>query len=534
MATDYSLSLRDYVAMLKRHTIAISIIIITVSLAALLVAALLPPTYEASGTILLVPQEISSDLVPESVSEYAGQKVAMVKQRVMTRDNLIAIIHKFHLYEKHGKPLPTSQAIDLFRQNISIDPIIDPEAKANNRTIAFRVSFIGLNPNTVSDVDNELVTLFLNENAKVGLARANDATTFLGQQASNLRDQLDKVGKQVADFKMQNSNALPENKDVLMSSYQATESALQETARSYQATQDEITNLEIELTAAKAGDVSNTNTNDNSTASDPAVELARLETEYSKLSAIYNDNHPTMVMLRSKIATLKKTIATSSGTSNMTGNPVTAQIEAKIRAAQSQLSMMAQQEVSLRGRLAAIEHDLLREPQVEQQLSVMQVNYDAIKKKYDDLRGKQSAAQETASLQEENKAERFELIDPPVMPDRPIKPNRIKIALTGILLSVAAAVGFTILLESSQQKVRGTAATTAIMRAPPLVVIPEIRSPAEIAQRKRQLHRSLWAIFITTIIAILIIHLFVIPLDVLMHKLMNYSTVPVKGLYGKV
>jgi polysaccharide chain length determinant protein (PEP-CTERM system associated) len=532
MATDYSLSLRDYVAMLKRHTIAISIIIITVSLAALLVAALLPPTYEASGTILLVPQEISSDLVPESVSEYADQKVAMVRQRVMTRDNLIAIVHKFRLYEEHGKPLPTSQALDFFRQNISIDPIIDPEAKANNRTIAFRVSFIGLNPNIVSDVDNELVTLFLNENAKVGLARANDATTFLGQQASNLRDQLDKVGKQVADFKMQNSNALPENKDVLMSSYQATESALQETARSYQATQDEITNLEIELTAAKAGDVSNTN--DNSAASDPTVELARLETEYSKLSAIYNDNHPTMVMLRSKIATLKKTIASSSGTSNMTDNPVTAQIEAKIRAAQSQLSMMAQQEASLRGRLAAIEHDLLREPQVEQQLSVMQVNYDAIKKKYDDLRGKQSAAQETASLQEENKAERFELIDPPVMPDRPIKPNRIKIALAGILFSVAAAVGLTILLESSQQKVRGTAATTAIMRAPPLVVIPEIRSPAEIAHRKRQLHRGVWAIVITTIIAILIIHLFVIPLDVLIHKLMNYSTVPAKGLYGKV
>ena len=532
MAAIFSPSLQDYMAMLKRHTIVISIIIITVSLAALLVAALLPPTYEASGTILLVPQEISSALVPESVSDYADQKVEMVKQRVMTRDNLIAIIHKFHLYEKHGRPLPTSQAIDLFRQHISIDPIIDPEAKANDRTIAFRVSFIGPYPNIVSDVDNELVTLFLNENAKVGLARANDATTFLGQQASNLQDQLDKVSKQVADFKMQNSNALPENKDVLMSSYQATESALQETARSYQTTQDEITNLEIELTAAKTGDVSNTN--DSSTASDPAVELARLETEYSKLSAMYNENHPTMVMLRSKIATLKKTIATDSGTSNMTGNPITAQIEAKIRAAQSQLSMMAQQEASLRGRLAAIEHDLLREPQVEQQLSAMQVNYDAIKKKYDDLRGKQSAAQETASLQEENKAERFELIDPPVMPDRPIKPNRIKIALAGILLSVAAAVGFTILLESSQQKVRGTAATTAIMRAPPLVVIPEIRSPAEIAHRKRQLHRSLWAIFITTIIAVLVIHLFVIPINVLIHKLMNYSTVPAKGLYGKI
>lgn len=47
-------------------------------------------------------------------------------------------------------------------------------------------------------------------------------------------------------------------------------------------------------------------------------------------------------------------------------------------------------------------------------------------KKYEEIRAKQMSARISENLEQENKAERFALLEPPLMPEKPIKPNRKK------------------------------------------------------------------------------------------------------------
>lgn len=523
MAVDYELSFSDYLAIVRRRFLLIALTVVSVSVLAILVAVLIPPVYQSSGTILIESQEIPTDLVQASVTTYADERIEIIKQRVMTRDNLIKIIDKYHLYEKDRKSLTVSELTDLLRTNIAVD-LLSADVKSNQKskaTIAFKVSFDGRYPDVTNKVTNELVTLFLDENIKARTKRASETTDFLNQEADKLQVELEKTENQVAAYKQQNASALPEHKALQMSSYEGTQIALRETERDYKATQDELSNLDIDLSAAKAGIGSYGGANSSS----PVAELEKLKTEYTKLSGIYKENHPTLRNLRSKIETLEKSGSAPSKTDSKT-QPVmqasdfmTAKVQAKIDSAKSRLASLSQQRAGLQGKLGQLERQIMQSPQVEQGLFSLQRDYESAKKKYEEVRYKQNSAKISESLEQENKAERFALIEPPSLPDKPIKPDRAKIMVMGVLLSFAIAGGLVMVLESMNKRIRGADALTAVMQTPPLAIIPYIHTQHEITRQKVFVKWGLAGAGVFVLLAIVVVNFFVMPLDILMIKL---------------
>ena len=537
MATQVGLTIGDYLGMFRRHVLLATAIIMVGSVASVLVASMVPGIYESSSIIQVVPQDISQNLVPSAFNDYAGQKIERIRQRVLTRDNILEIAQRYHLYGVDHNATATD-VVAAFNRDVSIDLINSKDTARNwqtNPVIAFSVSFRGRNSWVVNKVDNDLATLFLNENARVGIARANEATRFLNQAANDLLAQLDDAGRKVAEFKAQNSASLPENKDVLLSAYQAAESNLREIGQEYQQTQDTISMLQSQLQMAQlapAQSPGDSSVQDTST--DPVVELAVLKAQYAKLQAVYSDKHPTMQQLRVRIAALEKQVQatpTTSGSPTSAVSPLAGSISGRIRHEQANLAQLAQQRLQGEDRLQQLQRQLLAIPQIAQQLDQLQLGYDGLKKKYDDLRQKQASAQLDASLQEENKAEHFELVEQSMLADKPIKPNRIKLLLGGIGGSVLLAVGMIVLLESLGGRVRGVAALVAITGMMPLVVIPEIRSQDDIARRRRVFGFGFVSLAVGLVAALVAIQLLVMPLPTLVAKIKNYSTVPARGTY---
>ena len=58
----------------------------------------LPATYRSTATILIEEPDVPQDLVKSTVSTFANERLQIIQQRVMTSQNLNAIIDRFGLY----------------------------------------------------------------------------------------------------------------------------------------------------------------------------------------------------------------------------------------------------------------------------------------------------------------------------------------------------------------------------------------------------------------------------------------------------
>ncbi|HAJ71280.1 MAG TPA: lipopolysaccharide biosynthesis protein, partial [Methylophilaceae bacterium] len=188
MAAEYELTLNDYLSIFKRRIWQIIIIASIVLIASILLAILLPPIYQSTGTILVESQQIPKDVIQSSITTFADERIDIIKQRVMTRENLYRIMQKYGLYkDRIGKDSIATLVADM-RNNITVEILNTNQANAweKKADISFTVSFSSRDPDITHKVANELVTLFLDENVKSRTEKATETTEFLSQEVETL------------------------------------------------------------------------------------------------------------------------------------------------------------------------------------------------------------------------------------------------------------------------------------------------------------------------------------------------------------
>ena len=261
-----SLDLRQYYAIAKKRFLYFLIPFILVVAGSIAAAMLWPPTYLSEGKILVESQQIPIELVRPTVSAAAKERIQVIQQRVTTRDNLLALVDKYGLYSDRRDRLSRTELLDLARENIKIESMeLDQAGGPRNQTIALKVGFMDRRPDVATKVANELITLFLNEDARNRTNRAMETTRFLAREAQRLEGELAALESKIAEaVKQQRTMATGET-----------------------------------------------------LASQEPSMLARLRAEYAQKSAIYRATHPELRRITAQIEALEKVdqppVAVSSG-----------------------------------------------------------------------------------------------------------------------------------------------------------------------------------------------------------------------------
>jgi len=508
---EYELTLHDYIDILRRRALLMVAVFLLVIITALSFALLLPPVYQSSGTILIESQQISSEFISNSGASFAGERIEVIKQRVMTRENLLRIIRKYNLFSSGVGSRVTSELIDDIRERVDIS-LLNNNLSGRRTTIAFSISFQDRHPAQAYQVTNELVTLFLDENIKSRVERATETTAFLEQEASRLKVDLEKIETLVASYKQEHGDALPEHLSLKVDILQRTEAALARLDREYQATQNELNRLDLELTSATEGKgVAGT-----------MSELEMLRAEYRAAVINYKETHPTVRSLKRKIAALEEAGDSPESAENNPGlnSALVFKIKTLISTEKGRLASLQAQRKPLRQKLLDLEQQIIKTPQVELALSSLLRDHSNAQKKYEEIQSKQLGAQIAENLEGENKSERFSLIDPPLLADKPIKPNRFKIIILGLFAAFAAAGGIAILLEMLNQRIRGKGALTTALGQAPLVEIPYITTTEERIRQKRLIKKVIIAAIGLFIASLLIVHFAYMELDLLFFKIL--------------
>ncbi len=260
-----------YWRVFKRRWLYFLVPFVLVAVGGIAAAFLWPPTYRSQGRILVEAQQIPSELVRPTVTSAAQERVQVLEQRTMTRENLLAIVDKFHLFPQQRSLLSPTQLVELMKKNAKIEPLDEPlsfakiRTRNDNPTIVFTVSFEYSDPATAAAVANELVTRILNEDLRDRTARASDTVKFVTREVQKLQSDSIALDEKIAQI------------------------------------------------AASQG-LSTSNSSTSNAPDPPAVRLAQLKLELTQKSSLYSDRHPLMQSLKKQIEALEKSIASQQRT----------------------------------------------------------------------------------------------------------------------------------------------------------------------------------------------------------------------------
>jgi uncharacterized protein involved in exopolysaccharide biosynthesis len=122
---------------------------------------------------------------------------------------------------------------------------------------------------------------------------------------------------------------------------------------------------------------------------------------------------------------------------------------------------------------------------VNNRLTVIERERESTKKIYDDLTAAYGKSQVSVQAEMQDKAGTFKIVDPAVLPIKPVSPNRILIILLGIVGGIAGAAALIVLLDAFDDSVKNVD-TIKRLGIPVLAVIPHIQDPDALKKSRRK------------------------------------------------
>ncbi len=563
---------KDWLNVFSRRKKEIAIVFFSLLLLSVLTAIFIPAVYRSAAIILIQQQEIPQEMVRSTITSFADQRLQTIRSRVMTNARMWEIIEKHDLYEKLKKREPREIVIEKMRDDISFEiisaDVIDPRSgRPTKASIAFKSSYDNRSSEKAYKVASELSNLYLNENIEERKQHAEEARSFLSTEAEKLENEISKLESDLAIFKENNVNRLPEMVQLNFQIMDRAERELAEVKRQIQSVKERQIYLSSELSQINPNAVLFSDSGERIMGS--ADRLKALQTELVRLSSIYSLNHPDIIRTKNEIKALEAEVGgvdnsslyeeleiakselakveeryssnhpdvkraqrtvdslevTINEISNITvnksvaqgdaSNPAYIQLKSQLSAANSELTSLYTLRDSLNEKIQNLEQDIALSPSIEKEYRSLSRNYETANLRYQEIKVKLSQAELGESLEEGRKGERFEIIEPAIQSQKPVFPNRILILLLGLMLSIILSILFAIFRDNIDDSVRGSDDIFNLIGVRPLATIPPIITFSEskaIKMRKIQYSIALLSLFIVSFV---LIHYFYKPLDVI-------------------
>lgn len=561
----------DYIAIAKRYKRRMLMTFVGLIMLSVAIAVGLPPVYRSTATILIEQQEIPADLVRTTITSYADQRIQVISQRVMTRTNLQKILKKYNLHADDQKDEPIEVIIEEIREEIKMNTVsadvVDPRSgRPTQATIAFTVSYDSDSAEIAQKVANELVSLYLNENLKSRTESVTQTSRFLQDETEKLRFQIAESDRKLADFKKINVGQLPEFSQLNLSMIDRSERDIAVIYSDLRAAKERKIYIESQLAGTSLYNTSFGQSGERIFGA--ADRLKQLNAEYTRKVAIYSDDHPDIVRMRKEIKALEavqdigdevgvpqkiKTLQaevkatrseysadhpdvkrlekelaslvqensgqqqeiTSLQLTEKPDNPAYIQLQTQLETTNLELETLERKQKGLEVKLSDYENRMAQSPQVEREFSELTRDQENAWIRYRELMAKQMEAQLAEVMESERQGERFTLIDPPLAPEEPLKPNRLAILFLGVIISIGGGIGAALLSDLSDKTIRGVNAIATLVNVPVIMGIPYIETKQESNTKKLRQGYFVGSILLATISSLVTIHYFLRPLDVL-------------------
>jgi protein tyrosine kinase modulator len=517
-------TLNDYFAIAKRRIWSLIIPAVIVFLGACIVARVLPSIYKSMATILIVEQDVPVDFVRTTVTSYAEQRLQTIYQRIMSFSRLQEMIDKFNLYPEFKKRWSIEQIVAKMREDITLeltgsDVLGKSSRRRNENAVAFTISYEGRDPMAVQQVVNKISYLFLDENIRVREKQATDTLQFLKHEMDRISENLAELDAKMAVLKREHINELPGLLQSNLQNLNNIERDIERLNEQLLTLKEKEGYLQVQL-ASVPRNIEERETNN--------TRLEELKMQLVKLQSRFSDQYPDVVNTKAEIAKFEKQLKDSADTSdelrhsdNTPDNPAYITLTSQLSGIQTDIVSVKRQIKEANKMVTIYRKRIDNTPKVEETYNAILTQRNNTQAKHDDLMRKHMEAKVAQGLEKEQKGEHFTLIEPPRFPEKPFKPNRLKILLIGFVLAIGSGVGWTFLRETNDHSIRDSNSLTLATSFPVLASIPEIVTEEDIRRKKKKQILIIISLVLGVVASVVAFHFLVMDLNVFWAKLMR-------------
>lgn len=470
------------------------------------VSLTLPDRYRSEATVLIVPQRVPTNFVQPTITARLDERLSALSQQILSRTRLEALIREFDLYQDKRKTMVMEDVVEEMRKDIHVE-IPRPSSRRSDPG-SFTVAFDSAKPQTAMKVTERLASMFIDDNLQDREGLAAQTSEFLQTQLEDARRKLSEHEAKLEAYRRAHDGELPTQVDSNLQVMQTMQQQLQASVEATNRDVDRRMIIDKELAdasatvvtppAASAGGVSTTGS--------AAEQLAAARAQLAALQLRLKPQHPDIVSLQHRIRELEQKAQAEAAEQPL--GPVTpARAVSPAEAAQrKRLTDLEAERDVLERRIAAGIADQKRlqdaitsyrarieaAPTREAELTELMRDYQTLQDTYKNLLVKSQEASVAQNLERRQIGQQFRIIDPAVLPQQPISPNRLRINMMGTLGGLAFGFALVALLEYRDTTFKSDADIVTSLALPVFAVIPAMVTAAEKQQRSRT-RRIAWA-----------------------------------------
>lgn len=479
--TERELTPADYVAMLRRRWVSIVVLALVGGPLAYGVSRFLPNRYKSTTLVLVQQPSISSDIVKPVDTTDIGQRLASMKQQILSRTRLEPIIRQFGLYPNDINHASMEDLVGRLQKSIDITPILPMSETRAQDLPGFYVAVTMDDPRSAQGVCTAVTSMFIEENLRLRQRHSEDTTQFLVQQLADAKAKLDEQDSKLAAFKTRYIGSLPDeektNLNLLMGLTSQLDAATQALARAQQDKTFAESMLTQQIGAWQAAQNGrNPETIDQ--------QLVALQTQLASLQARYTDDYPDVIKTKNDIAALKKKNAENEDQkkqsptdkpSKGTVEPVQiSQLRAQLHNYDQVIAEKTREQDQIKQQIRVYQERVQSSPIVEQQFKELTRDHQTALDFYNELLKKRDQSAMATDLEHHQEGEQFRVLDPANLPDHPSFPNRLQFALGGIAGGLALGLGIAFVLEMKDTSLRTERDIEFTLHLPVLAMVPAI------------------------------------------------------------
>ncbi|HET9629290.1 MAG TPA: Wzz/FepE/Etk N-terminal domain-containing protein [Novosphingobium sp.] len=447
----------------QRRWIILGVWLVGLVLAAVALAVI-PTEYRSRAIMVVQPPQVPEEMIGNAIGDNVERRLETIRQQIISRPDLIAIINRNGLYARDRTLHPLSDVIDKMRKNILLAPIASPSGgdQGNNpQEVAFEMSFDYPDPDAARAVAQQLMERIVSFYSARNSAQASNAVDYLGSQQAALQRQISEVEQQLNTVTSENGRALAGiSSPVINAGSGGADAMILQLQRE---------NSELVLRKSSSG-------------GDPrSAIVSAAEAQLAAARAMYSDNHPDVVQARQRLAEAKR-LASEGGPS-----AAGASIDQQIAFNNAQIASLRAQTAQDRAQAAMALSAQTRGPAAQQAVSALQQRLSGLNQQYQAISAKYLAAQANARANDEQLGRQLTIIEPPTIPDKPYSPNRLLIVAAGMIGGLGLGFLAALAVELLTHPIRHPDTIARLTGMPPLGVVPDVRQ-----YRQHRARRGIW------------------------------------------